>query len=130
MSVVHSSSSSSRSPGRHRLRIGVIGGVERNFQQLERAAESLGCEAECHPGHMHGRKPAALDALIRRVDVVVIVTDVNSHNAVIHARRVADAAGRPYVLVRRLSPSRLGALLTVLLAGDPLAGAAAAAGMA
>ena len=123
-------SSVPRSSSERPLRIGVIGGVERNFQQLERAAAALGCAAECHPGHMHGRKPAALDALIRRADVVVIVTDVNSHNAVIHARRVADAAGRPYVLVRRLSPGRLGALLTVLLSGDALAGAASAAGVA
>ena len=115
MSLSASPVSVSTSPGR-RLRVGIVGGVERTAVQLERAAESLGCSLEYHGGHTKGRGASALDALIRRVDVVVILTDVNSHNAVTQARRAALSAKRPHVLLRRMSPGRLGALVSVMLA--------------
>ena len=90
-----------------RLRVGVIGGVDRAAALYERALDRIGCSLEHHTGQMAGRGAAGLAALIDRVDLVVIVTDVNSHNAVIAARRLAVARHRRHVLVRRCSPSGL-----------------------
>jgi hypothetical protein len=103
---------------RSTLRVGLIGGPSRSGWQLERTAAELGCELEHHSGATRGRGTIALAAMIRRVDVLVILTDVNSHNAVVQARRTATACGRPYVLARRLGASQLTALLTSLRAGE------------
>jgi hypothetical protein len=92
---------------RSRLRIGVVGGVDRTAVLLERALARIGCDLEHHTGHMAGRGAAGLAALIDRVDLVVILTDVNSHNAVLAARKLAAARGRRHLLMRRCSPSSL-----------------------
>lgn len=88
-------------------RIGVIGGVDRTTAQLARAASTIDCDLEHHHGHTTHVRVAELAALVHRVDLLVVVTDVNSHTAVIKARRLARAYGRQCVLTRRLSPGRL-----------------------
>jgi hypothetical protein len=73
---------------------------------------------------MRGRASDGLASLIDRVDLLVILTDVNSHNAVIAARKLAIARGRRHVLLRRCSPGRLVALVTEAhfrLSGHPSA---------
>jgi hypothetical protein len=52
--------------------------------------------------------------------VVVIITEPNSHNGVAAARRAAILAARPHVLVKRLSPGGLGAVLSQQLARKPI----------
>ncbi len=106
----------SPSPAPRRLRIGIVGGVDRTAANLERAAAALGCDLELHTGQTAGRGAPTLAAMIARVDLVVILTDVNSHNAVVAARKLAGACGRRHVLLRRCGPSRLGALLADALA--------------
>lgn len=96
---------------RRRLRIGLIGGVDRLPALLARAAASVGCEIEHHTGHMTGRGADGLASIIHRADMVVILTDVNSHNAVLAARRLATARGCPHYLMRRCSPRNLVALI-------------------
>lgn len=88
-------------------RIGVIGGVDRCTALLERTAETLGCRLEHHCGRTSGPKSAELDALVARVDLLIILTDTNSHGAVGKARRLAAAHDRKHVLARRISPGRL-----------------------
>lgn len=95
-------------------RIGIVGGVDRTVVLLARAAATIGCKIEHHHGRMTHVASSDLAALIDRVDLVLILTDVNSHTAVSSARRIATAAGRPYVLLRRLSPGRLAGLVTDL----------------
>ena len=41
-------------------------------------------------------------AAVRRADIVVIITDPNSHGGVGVARRAAISAARPHLLVKRL----------------------------
>lgn len=94
-----------------RLRVGLVGGVERSEVQLMQVAAAAGYELELHSGHMVGRRAQSLAAMINRVDVVVILTDVNSHNAVLAARRLAVSRGCRLILQRRCSPARLGELL-------------------
>lgn len=93
------------------MRVGIIGGLDRSEQAYQRLARELGHEVEHHTGYMHGNAGSVLERLVDRCDLVVIVTDVNSHGAVQQARRLLRARPRPAVLVRRLGASRFVELL-------------------
>ena len=93
------------------MHIGIVGGVERGEQRYAAAAASQGHSFEFHGGDMAGRGSDSLEALVLRSDLVICVTDVNSHAAVLGARRHARALGRQCVLTRRLGLSRFRALL-------------------
>ena len=93
------------------MRVGIVGGLDRSEQAYQRAARERGHEVEHHTGHMHGHAAQALEHLVERADLVVIVTDVNSHVAVQLTRQLLRARARPPVLVRRLGVARLLALL-------------------
>src|SRR5688572_31330182 len=65
------------------MRIGIVGGLERAQPLYERVAIAAGHTLEYHPGHTGSRGgTAALESLVRRVDLLLIITDVNSHRAV------------------------------------------------
>jgi hypothetical protein len=94
------------------MRIGIIGGLDRNARELEAVAAPGGHRVETHTGNVGGSASAAgLKALVARADVVFVLTDVNSHNAVHMARRAARLHGVPLRIVRRLSASHLAAYL-------------------
>jgi len=93
------------------MHIGIIGGVERGEQRYAAAAATQGHSFEFHGGDMAGRGSDSLEALVERSDLVICVTDVNSHAAVIGARRHARTLGRRCVLTRRLGLSRFRSLL-------------------
>ncbi len=100
--------SSPAHPHSHRrLRIGLIGGLHRSEGQFVRTAAAAGYDLEFHAGDMIGRRAQGLESMIPRVDLLFIVTDVNSHNAVMVARRLANENGIRYVLLRRCNPTRL-----------------------
>jgi hypothetical protein len=94
------------------MHIGIVGGVERGEQRYAAAAASKGHSFEFHGGDMAGRGPDSLGALVERSDLVICVTDVNSHAAVLGARHHARTLGRRLLLTRRLGLSRFRALLT------------------
>jgi hypothetical protein len=97
------------------MRIGIVGGLDRNARELEEVARRGGHELETHTGVVGGKGAAeGLRALVARADLVFIVTDVNSHNGVRLARRTARALHRPVRILRRLGPSHLAAYLTAL----------------
>lgn len=96
------------------MRIAVIGGVERNERQLEEIASSQGHALEYHGGHMKGRGPDEVLRLVRRCDLVIVTTDVNSHTAVMVARKAARAEGKEVLLTRSGSPSKFRELLKEL----------------
>jgi hypothetical protein len=93
------------------MRIGIVGGLDRSERSYVRLARDRGHEVEYHDGDMRGTATATLAGLVERADLVVIVTDVNSHNAVRAARRLLRSNRRPAVLVRRLGLSRFLALM-------------------
>jgi hypothetical protein len=107
---------------RDRIRVAVVGGLSRAGEQWSRAGRAIGVELEHHDGRTQGRGSHDIVAAVRRADVVVIITDPNSHNGVAVARRAAILAARPHVLVKHLRP---GGLRSVL--GDALAAARAEA---
>ncbi|MES1209015.1 MAG: DUF2325 domain-containing protein [Pseudomonadota bacterium] len=102
------------------MRIGIVGGIDRTANLLQGIAAARGHELELHTGVISGSASAAsLRAVVARSQLVVVVTDVNSHNAVKTARREARLRNRPLRIVRRIGASQLVALLEDL---DELAG--------
>ena len=99
-----------------RIRVAVVGGLSRASEQWVRAGHSLGVELEHHDGRTRGRGAHEIIAAVRRADVIVIITDPNSHGGVSVARRAAISAARPHVLVKHLRPSGLGAVLSGTMA--------------
>jgi hypothetical protein len=94
------------------MRIGVIVGLDRNVPALHSLAREAGHEVRFHTGVMAGpASAAALRALVARSELVVIVTDINSHNAVRTARREARLLGRPLRIVRKMGHTHFAALL-------------------
>ncbi len=100
------------------MRIGIVGGIDRSAPALQGIAAAQGHALELHNGVMSsGAAASGLRALIGRVELVVVVTDVNSHNGVRAARREARSRGRPVRIVRRMGTAQLAALLRELAPG-------------
>ena len=85
------------------MRIGIVGGAEKALSRVryEQLARSHGCSVEFHDGHTEGRGSETLRSLVARCDVVVIITRVNSHNAVRLARRMIRQHGCAALFVPR-----------------------------
>jgi hypothetical protein len=96
---------------RDRIRVAVVGGLSRAGGQWSRAGAAIGVDLEHHDGQTRGGRSRGIIAAVRRADVVVIITDPNSHAGVAVARRAALLASRPHVLVKHLRPDGLGAVL-------------------
>ena len=93
------------------MHIGIVGGLDRNEGVYAGLAQRAGHGFEHHNGHLAGRGTASLDTLVERCDVVVVVTDVNSHAAVWRARRIAEQRGIRCLLMSRCGQSKFMALL-------------------
>lgn len=91
--------------------IAWIGGLERSGPHLAAVAEEEGHRLELHSGVVHGRGAAEIEALVLRADLVLLVTGVNSHMGVLHAKRACRRHGRELVIVRSLGPTRLRSLI-------------------
>lgn len=99
--------------------IGVVGGLDRDAPRLLALARAAGHDAEIHTGHVGTSGVQGLRALAARVDIILVLTDVNSHGAVRLARRLARAHGRPVHLMRRFGTSQFAAFLRQGLRGLP-----------
>lgn len=93
------------------MRVAIVGGHERGERNLVRVAESLGHELEFHPGHVAGRGSDEIRSLVGRADVVVVVTDINSHGAVKVARTAGQKLGRQVILTKRMGLRDLARML-------------------
>ena len=94
------------------MRIGVVGGLDRVARELEQVARAGGHELDTHTGVIAGKATSTrLRALVVWSDLVLVLTDVNSHNAVHLARREARKHHRPIRILRRLGASHLAAFL-------------------
>lgn len=96
------------------MRIGLIGGLERAERLYLHLATSAGHEVLFHDGETSKRGVRALEHLVARSDLVVIVTDVNSHGAAQLARRRLRERGRSPLLLRRCGLARFATLLAAL----------------
>lgn len=98
------------------LRIAVIGGLERHEPEIERRAHALGHVVEFHRGRVGGRHAGELETMVQRCDLIVIVTQVNSHGAMYLAKKAAARYGRPALITRTCGPSSFSAILDSLAA--------------
>ena len=97
------------------MRIGIVGGLDRKARELEGIALARGHQLELHSGAIPGSASAAgLRAMVARADLVIVVTDVNSHNGVRVAREQARLSRRPLRLLRRMGVSQFEALVDTL----------------
>ena len=96
------------------MRIAVIGGISRQEPQLAQRAARGGHSVEFHVGNVHGRGAGELRGVVARSEVVVIVTDHNSHGAVQIAKRLVRQLNRTSVVLARCGVARFGALLDAL----------------
>jgi len=93
------------------MHIGIVGGLDRNEGFYHHLAQRAGHGFEHHNGHLAGRGTASLGTLVERCDVVIVVTDVNSHAAVWRVRRLVKQRGNRCILMSRCGPSKFTALL-------------------
>lgn len=93
------------------MKIAWIGGLSRSEGQLRKVAADAGHELVVHDGDMHGRGMHEIRAAIERADLVIVVTDVNSHGGAIYARRLGQKLGREVLVVRRCGVARFQQLL-------------------
>ncbi|HVP68000.1 MAG TPA: DUF2325 domain-containing protein [Anaeromyxobacteraceae bacterium] len=96
------------------MRIAIIGGVERTEPLLARLAKAAGHEVLFHRGAVGARGVRSLERVIDQADLVIVVTDVNSHGAVRLARRFLRERGRVPVLLRRCGTARLAEMLDAI----------------
>ena len=96
--------------------VAFVGGVGRIERELVAMGDTLGARVEVHDGETRGKGRSQLSALLRRSDVVVLVTAVNSHNAVHIARREAGRTGTAVRIVKFCGVSTARALLQELVA--------------
>ena len=83
------------------MRIGIIGGTEKNLVRYEALAAQSGCEVEFHDGRMAGRGGEALEAVIKRCEIVVVITHINSHAAMHTVHKLARRHACRVLHVRR-----------------------------
>jgi hypothetical protein len=96
------------------MNIAWIGGITRNEAEYEREAARRGHQLETHDGHTAGRGAETLRRAIERADVVVALTEINSHGAVTLSRAYAAELGRPFVLLRKCGIAHFRTLLEAL----------------
>jgi hypothetical protein len=102
------------------MRIGIVGGLDRSGHDLERAARQAGHQIEFHDGKLKGPSASALESLIDRSDVVVVVTDINSHAAMHRTKDLLKRSGREAVYVRKAGVSRFRRLIDELTAAPTM----------
>src|SRR5262245_58145511 len=98
------------------MRVGIVGGVERCERTYRERAARDGHKLLFHSGYIGGRGSAQLTSMIRSVELVIVLTDVNSHGAVRLARGAARARGVRVELQRRCSPERLAEIVSQVAA--------------
>ena len=98
------------------ITIAVVGGPDRLAATFETVAKVHGHRVEHHDGSAAGRGLQSLEAMIGRADLVVIVTRINSHAAVLHARELVRKRSIPLLLCRTFGVAQLTRLLQAVTA--------------
>jgi len=96
------------------MNIALVGGIARCEPDLDCLAREAGHHLEFHRGHVGGRGADGLKAMIERANVVIIVTQINSHGSMYLAKKVARQLGRDALVLRKCGPVTFQALLDQL----------------
>jgi hypothetical protein len=96
------------------MKIALVGGLIRREAEFAKLARDAGHAIEWHSGDIGGRGADGLKAVIERSDVVVILTQINSHGSMYLAKKVARQLGRGAFVLRTCGPARFQLLLQEL----------------
>jgi len=96
------------------MRIGLIGGLTRSEVQLTKIAADAGHKLESHNGEMNGRWARELRGIIERSEFVIILTTINSHQAVWIAKQAVREFRRPNIVLRKCGQDTFRELLHLL----------------
>ena len=96
------------------MKIVLVGGLIRRELELARVAERAGHQLEWHSGDVGGRGAEGLKAAVERADLVVILTEINSHGSMYLAKRWAHKLGREARVMRKCGPAKFEQLVAEL----------------
>jgi hypothetical protein len=96
------------------MRIAIIGGRDKNQVDLLQIAHAAGYELEFHDGYSSGRGSLIIRNVVARADLVVVITEINSHSGVFIAKREAQRFKKPTMVIRSFSSARLRGLIAAL----------------
>jgi hypothetical protein len=96
------------------MRIGLIGGLTRNGTELAKMAADAGHQLEFHSGETSGRGVDRLKCLVARSDIVIILTAINSHQAVWFTKQAVRESRRPSMVLRNCGVDVFREILTLL----------------
>jgi hypothetical protein len=99
------------------MKITLVGGLIRRENELAQMARRAGHELEWHSGDVGGRGAEGLRAAVERADLVVILTEINSHGSMYLAKKVARQLGRETLVLRKCGPAKFESLLGLLARG-------------
>jgi hypothetical protein len=99
------------------MKIALVGGLIRREGELAKIAERAGHQIEWHCGDVGGRGAEGLRSVIERADVVVILTEINSHGSMYLAKKFARQAGRESLVLRKCGPAKFESLIAMLESG-------------
>ena len=85
---------------------------------MERLANQRGHSVEFHTGDVRGRGADALRGIVERAELVLVVTDLNSHGGVQLAKKLCGRFGRASMVVKRCGNARFASLLDALATRD------------
>jgi len=91
-------------------KVAVIGGIERMETNYKEAVQRLGGECLCHTGKVRGGC-RRLRQVVSKSDLVVFITQINSHAAMASVKDECKRCGKPFCVLSRTGASSLEKLL-------------------
>ncbi len=96
------------------MRIAIIGGREKNQSDLIQIAKAAGYELEFHDGQPASGSSHTIRNIVARAELVVVITEINSHSGVFIAKKEAQRFKKPTMVIRSFSSARLRGLIDAL----------------
>jgi hypothetical protein len=96
------------------MRIGLVGGLSRSETPFAKLACGAGHELEFHTGEISRHGAGGLRRLVERSDFIIILTGINSHQAVWLAKRAVREFMRPSVVMHKCGIDTFKELLELL----------------
>jgi hypothetical protein len=94
------------------MKIAMIGGRRKNLTLFNKIAAENGHELLSN--ELLGQSMLDVRRSVERADLVVILTDVNSHNAMHVAKQCAKSLGLPTLIIKQLGATRFKVLLQAI----------------
>ncbi len=88
------------------LRVAVVGGLDRLEPRYRQVVEDMGGNFDFHNGDCHGGSQT-LKNVVCRSDIIVFVTQLNSHSALHVVKGMCQKTGKRFLALRKTGPQAL-----------------------